>query len=106
MKIIIDIPDNKIKLIKDCIMFDNMVDIEIYDTVLDAIRNGKPLLKEQRTGKWVGIEYDGYSDGHPVYDVWECSICHEEHEGDYDSLPRYCPNCGVRMKGEKKDEEN
>ena len=56
----------------------------------------------EKTGEWIGIEYDGYSDGHPVYDVWECSNCHEEHEDDYDSLPRYCPNCGARMKGEEK----
>ena len=100
MKIIIDIPETAYNSIcKD-------ESLTLTGWVVDAIRNGKPLLKEQRTGKWVGIEYDGYSDGHPVYDVWECSNCHEEHEGDYDSLPRYCPNCGVRMKGEKKDEEN
>ena len=25
---------------------------------------------------WVGIEFDGYADGFPVYDTWECSNCH------------------------------
>lgn len=55
----------------------------------------------QKTGKWVGIEYDGYADGNPVYDVWECSNCHEEHEGDFDSLPNYCPECGAKMTEDK-----
>ena len=23
-------------------------------------------------GEWIGVEYDGYADGNPVYNVWEC----------------------------------
>ena len=26
-------------------------------------------------GKWIGIGYDGYADGNPVYDEWDCSNC-------------------------------
>ena len=33
---------------------------------------------EVRHGIWIGIEYDGYADGCPVYDLWECSECGEE----------------------------
>lgn len=62
-----------------------------------AMQMALDALKEQKTGKWVGIEYDGYADGNPVYDVWECSCCHEEYEGDFDSLPNYCPECGAKM---------
>jgi len=48
-------------------------------------------------GRWVGIEYDGYADGNPVYDLWECSVCAEEHKGELDTLSNYCPNCGAKM---------
>ena len=48
-------------------------------------------------GRWVPLEYDGYADGTPVWDLWECSECGEEHSGDEDSLPDYCSNCGAKM---------
>ena len=48
-------------------------------------------------GEWIGIESDGDADGYPVYDVWECSECGDEHNGDDSTLPRYCPNCGAKM---------
>lgn len=48
-----------------------------------------------RDGTWIGLEYDGYADGYPVYDLWECSECGYEHKGE--DVPNYCPNCGARM---------
>ena len=51
-------------------------------------------------GRWIPIEYDGYADGYPVWDLWECSECREEHSGDEDTLTPYCPNCGARMDGD------
>lgn len=53
---------------------------------------------EVRHGRWVGLEYDGYADGCPVYDLWECSECGEEVRGeDVPDTHLYCPNCGCRM---------
>lgn len=52
-----------------------------------------------RHGEWVGLEFDGYADGCPVYDLWECSECKGEHKGEYDTLTDYCPNCGATMDG-------
>ena len=55
-------------------------------------------------GEWIGIQYDGYADGCPVYDLWECSECREEYETEGDPPPyNYCPNCGAKMDGERKD---
>ena len=51
------------------------------------------------TAHWQG-EYDGYADGNPVYDVWNCSACGycvDDGTDDPDMLPKYCPNCGARM---------
>lgn len=55
-------------------------------------------------GRWIPLEYDGYADGNPVWDLWECSECREEHSGDEDTLTPYCPNCGAKMDGENENE--
>ena len=60
------------------------------------------LLQYFNEGYWVGIEYDSFADGCPVYDVWECSECGEEHKGEKDTLPNFCPNCGADMRVQKK----
>lgn len=51
---------------------------------------------------WVPTEYDGYADGNPVCEYWECPNCGYEHHGDSDTLTAYCPDCGkmLRIKGE------
>lgn len=52
-------------------------------------------------GRWVGLEYDGYADGCPVYDLWECSECGEEVRGeDIPTTHPWCHGCGARMDGE------
>lgn len=47
-------------------------------------------------GEWIGTEYDGYADGVPVYDVYECSVCGNEYHGD--EPPSHCPDCGAKLK--------
>ena len=60
-------------------------------------------VAEVRHGRWVGIEYDGYADGCPVYDLWECSECGEEVRGeDVPDTHSWCHACGARM--DKEDE--
>lgn len=56
-------------------------------------------------GHWIPIEYDGYADGNPVWDLWECSECQEDHSGDEDTLTPYCPYCGAKMDGERREGE-
>lgn len=51
-----------------------------------------------RHGYWIGLEYDGYADGFPVYNLWECSECGNEHKGE--DTPNYCSNCGSKMDGD------
>ena len=58
---------------------------------------------EVRHGRWIGLEYDGYADGCPVYDLWECSECGEEVRGeDVPATHPWCHSCGARM--DKEDE--
>ena len=58
---------------------------------------------EVRHGRWIGLEYDGYADGCPVYDLWECSECGEEVRGeDVPNTHPWCHSCGARM--DKEDE--
>lgn len=55
-------------------------------------------VAEVRHGRWIGLEYDGYADGNPVYDLWECSECGEEVRGeDVPSTHPWCHSCGARM---------
>ena len=61
---------------------------------------------EVRHGRWIGIEYDGYADGCPVYDQWECSECGEEVRGeDVPSTHPWCHSCGARMDKEDEHEQ-
>ena len=49
-------------------------------------------------GKWIGIGYEGYADGYPVYDYWECSNCGNEEKGeDVPEANPYCRCCGAKM---------
>lgn len=49
-------------------------------------------------GRWIGLEYDGYADGFPVYNLWECSECGEEVRGeDVPDTHPYCNGCGAKM---------
>lgn len=58
----------------------------------------------RKHGRWIPIQYDGYADGHPVWDLWECSECREEYESEGDPPPHnYCPNCGAKMDGGNED---
>lgn len=67
----------------------------LYDAEKEAYT---PLNFERRAvGHWIGIEYDGYADGYPVFYAWECSECGHEHRGEVDTLTNYCPSCGARM---------
>lgn len=50
-----------------------------------------------RHGRWIPTGYDGYADGAPVWDEWECSECAHEHSGDEDTLTAFCPDCGAKM---------
>lgn len=63
---------------------------------IDGFKEGKATF-EQKIGQWIPLEYDGYADGSPVWDMWECSECGWEHTGYEESLSAFCPHCGVRM---------
>jgi len=40
---------------------------------------------------------DGYADGYPVYDQWDCPRCGFTYELDTEQYD-YCPNCGQKIK--------
>lgn len=60
MELVIDIPDDSTKLIEECIKFDNMVDLDIYDIVLNGIKNGTPIPK------WIPVSERMPKDGQNV----------------------------------------
>lgn len=74
-------------------MIDSGKTVDVYD----AIKNLPPVTPIPKMGRWLPIEYDGYADGFPVWNKWECSECGYEHNGDEESLTAFCPNCGQKM---------
>ena len=72
--------------------------------VLIKVGSAFPTIEAEpvRHGRWVGLEYDGYADGYPVYDVWECSECGEEVKGeDVPITHPWCHGCGAKMDKEE-----
>ena len=73
--------------------------IGIYFSIANDLPPVYPKSDEP-SAEWLGIDYDGYADGQPVIELWECSNCGYEHEGDNTTLTNYCPNCGAKMESE------
>lgn len=79
--------------------YTDKITLELYDKIIRDINKLKVKSRPgRRKGQWIGTEYDGYADGCPVYDVFECTCCGWEHNGEEDTLTDYCPNCGAKMK--------
>lgn len=53
-------------------------------------------------GSWDGTA-DGYADGELVYDMWNCSVCGFDADGaDEKPAWKFCPNCGAKMDGKER----
>ncbi len=65
---------------------------------IGTVKEFREAMEKQRA-KTPYIWGDGYSDGYPVYDMYECPNCGENYEIDghkYD----FCPNCGQAINWE------
>lgn len=67
----------------------------------DSIPNAATVcdMQEVKHGEWI------YVDGDVGYNVYRCSKCGEVISLDEEKIYNYCPNCGAKMGGERKDEE-
>ena len=61
------------------------------DALIVAVRTAFDELKERKTGRWMATEAD-----EPCF--YRCSECGRL----IDERENYCPNCGARMKGERR----
>ena len=79
-----------------------------YHNGNDNVVIPKEILKvcveslEKQIPKEPNYQYDGYADGLPVWDIWECPSCGAEFEIDYDKH-EYCPECGQKLDWEAKE---
>ena len=85
--------DEAIDAIERIRSVDTYADLEYAKDIFRKIPTAQP---EQRTGYFIGTEFDGYADGSPVYYEWECSECGCVFEDDEPTY-NYCPNCGAKM---------
>ena len=81
----------------------NMTALDALKMVADWIDEA-PVVDPVQHGRWIGLEYDGYADGFPVYDLWECSECSEEVGGqDIPETHPWCHACGAKIDGGVED---
>ena len=92
----IDRPDREVELVK-AVIYRCCEEIDKQPTI-----ESEPI----KHGRWIPTEYDGYADGAPVWDKWECSECGHEHNGEDDTLTAFCPNCGAVMDAQDGGAEN
>lgn len=52
---------------------------------------------EKRIPKAPVMWYDGYADGEPAVDDYECPSCGAVYNFDDDGKHRFCPNCGQAL---------
>ena len=92
MKLIIDIPEEDYRYIKELqsLVIARGTCKTIQREVINAIKNGTPY-EERPKGKWVKKPH--------VYGVDYCSECDFELKIDDTN---FCPNCGAEMRGEEK----
>jgi len=69
--------------------------------IKEKLKQLPPVTSQPKTGHWEPMWYDGYADGCPVWEAWDCSECGYEHNGLEDTLTNYCPNCGAKMESEE-----
>lgn len=55
--------------------------------------------KPVRHGYWRFVQYDV----NPQVGNWHCSVCNRISLIDAIGVAKYCPNCGAKMDGGKKD---
>jgi len=75
---------------------DNGAWVPVVVVPIDIIRNSPFIL--ERTGRWIGVGFDGRCNGKPVYNEWECSECSGSAHGE--NVPQthpYCNYCGAKM---------
>ena len=52
---------------------------------------------EKQKAKKPHCEYDGYLDGHLVYDTWICPCCGKRYDVDEDGHYDFCKKCGQHI---------
>lgn len=94
MKIVIDIPDEDYKFIKDLQFYNSgrRSGKTIERNVINGIKNGIPY-EERPQGEWIK-EDEVHS---------KCSLCGFKY-ADYRILFDFCPYCGADMRGGKENE--
>lgn len=110
MKLVIDIPDEDYKFIKDLQFYNSgrRSGKTIERNVINGIKNGKPYDERQR-GEWIkGREISRTMIGdriqHIEYKDYTCSNCglvldRLLYLQDGSSFYKFCPNCGADMRG-------
>ncbi len=70
------------------------IDMPMLYEIIDLVESQIIVdVDERYTPKIPYLWGDGYSDGEPVVDMWECPNCGEDYELEC-QVYKHCPNCG------------
>lgn len=67
---------------------------EARDLAIDALKKQDPMIPD--------VWGDGYADGEPVIDMWNCPSCGTTYEIEGEQHD-YCPNCGQKIDWNTRD---
>lgn len=102
--------EERLELIREiCVDWDGYRDADHLGDLLNEVwiyaafpvaKKDPQSARELKTAYWVPSSFDGYADGAPVIDAWQCSGCCEEFDSEGDPPTYdYCPYCGARFIG-------
>lgn len=102
---LIDVDDFKIEFCEKCNNVSCDAPLTNTDCFTMYMLDNTPTIEAEpvRHGRWVPLSYDGYTNGYPVCDEWECSECHFACEGEGEPPLNYCPYCGAKLDGGVKE---
>ena len=101
--------ETSINLAKMCTQnYERKREIQGYEMAINALEEvqkyraiGTPeecrAATEKQKAKKPHCEYDGYLDGHLVYDTWICPCCGKRYDVDEDGHYDFCKKCGQHI---------
>ena len=61
------------------------------------------LIENYRVSDAAEVEHEISIEINPEYNIWGCSHCIKHVKSEGKPMHKYCPNCGAKMDGERRE---
>ena len=94
-----NVPNTNVDIFENCRNCSTLMDWQVKELIdkmptIDAV--------EVKHGEWLRYGEDGKPNSIDTC-IWQCDKCLETYYGRTERIPNYCPNCGAKMDGERRD---